>query len=54
MNMICTFARDYHQTIILVTHDPEMAAYANRIVTLIDGEIVSNKVNPKERSSHET
>ena len=50
MEMICTFARDYHQTIILVTHDPEMAAYADRIVTLIDGEIVSNQVNKKERT----
>lgn len=50
MQMISTFARDYHQTIILVTHDPEMAAYADRIVTLIDGEIVSNEVNKKERT----
>ena len=50
MQMICTFARDYHQTIILVTHDPEMASYADRIVTLIDGEIVSNEVNKKERT----
>ena len=51
MEMICTFARDFHQTIILVTHDPEMAAYADRIVTLIDGEIVSNQLNRKERTS---
>ena len=51
--MICSFARDYHQTIILVTHDPEMASYADRIVTLIDGEIVSNQVNNKERTHHE-
>jgi len=42
MNMICGFARSYRQTIILVSHDPEMAAYADRIVTLIDGEIVSD------------
>ena len=48
--MICTFARDYHQTIILVTHDPEMASYADRIVTLIDGEIIRNEVNQKEKS----
>ena len=52
MEMICSFARDYHQTIILVTHDPEMASYADRIVTLIDGEIVSNQVNNKERTHH--
>ena len=44
MEMIRSFARSYHQTIILVTHDPEMAAYADRIVTLIDGEIVGNEI----------
>ncbi len=43
MKMICGFARKYHQTIILVTHDPEMAAYADRVVKLIDGEIVSDE-----------
>ena len=48
MEMICGFARDFHQTIILVTHDPEMARYADRIVTLIDGEIVREEV--KQRS----
>lgn len=53
MEMICAFARRYHQTIILVTHDPEMAAYADRIVTLIDGEIVRNQVNQKEKSQYE-
>ena len=31
------------QTIVLVTHDPNMAAYADRIVTLIDGLIVSDE-----------
>lgn len=48
MEMICGFARDFHQTIILVTHDPEMARYADHIVTLIDGEIVREEV--KQRS----
>ena len=43
MEMICAFSRKFHQTIILVTHDPEMAAYADRIVRLIDGEIVSDE-----------
>ena len=54
MEMICAFARDYHQTIILVTHDPEMASYADRIITLIDGEIVSNQCNKKEKTRHES
>ncbi len=43
MEMIQGFSRKFHQTIILVTHDPEMASYADRIVTLIDGEIRSDK-----------
>jgi putative ABC transport system ATP-binding protein len=27
-------------TIVIVTHDPELARYADRIITLVDGEIV--------------
>ena len=41
--MIHRFARTFHQTIVLVSHDPEMTEYADRIVTLVDGEIVSDK-----------
>ncbi len=48
MEMICGFARKYHQTIILVSHDPEMASYADRIVTLKDGEIISDERKNKE------
>ena len=50
MEMIRTFARKYHQTIILVSHDPETAEYADRIVKLIDGVIVSDvrNVNQEE------
>ena len=47
MEMICGLAKNYHQTIILVSHDPEMSAYADRIVTLIDGAIVSDKRTAK-------
>lgn len=43
MDMIRGFSRKFHQTIILVTHDPEMAAYADRIVTLRDGEVVDDR-----------
>ena len=43
MQMICGFARAHGQTIVLVTHDPNMAVYADRIVTLIDGLIVSDE-----------
>lgn len=33
----------YHQTIILVTHDLEIAKQADRIITFADGKIVSDK-----------
>ena len=42
MEMIRKFARTFHQTIVLVSHDPDMTKYADRIVTLLDGEIVSD------------
>ena len=31
------------KTIIMVTHEPELAAYTRRIITLRDGELVSDK-----------
>jgi putative ABC transport system ATP-binding protein len=31
------------KTIIMVTHEPELAAYTNRIITLRDGEIVTDR-----------
>ena len=48
MEMICSFARSYHQTIVLVSHDPDMAAYADRILKLLDGEIVEEIINARD------
>ena len=33
------------RTVILITHDPEVAAKARRIVTISDGHIVSDVMN---------
>jgi putative ABC transport system ATP-binding protein len=30
-------------TVIIVTHEPEVAAYANRVLTLRDGQLISDK-----------
>ena len=43
MKMITGFARKYEQTIILVTHDPGMSRDADRIVTLVDGNIIGDE-----------
>ena len=52
MAMIKSFARRFNQTIVLVTHDPEMAQYADRIITLVDGRIVKETIN-NEGEQHE-
>jgi putative ABC transport system ATP-binding protein len=38
--------RDFGQTIVLVTHDPHAAAYADRVIFLADGRIVDEMANP--------
>jgi putative ABC transport system ATP-binding protein len=47
---ILTFMRDavkdLHQTIVMVTHDPVAAAYADRVVFLVDGKIVDEMFEP--------
>ena len=43
MDMVMGFARRLNQTIILVTHDPGMSKYADRIVTLVDGVITGDE-----------
>ena len=54
MEMIRKFARTFNQTIVLVSHDPDMTKYADRIVTLLDGEIISDvKTEGKEKQGEE-
>jgi putative ABC transport system ATP-binding protein len=38
--------REMGQTVVLVTHDPVAASYADRVVFLRDGEIVTEIVRP--------
>ena len=37
---------DLGQTVVMVTHDPGAAAYADRVVFLVDGRIVEELVDP--------
>ena len=34
--------RKYHETIILVTHDQEIASIADRVITIEDGKIIQD------------
>jgi putative ABC transport system ATP-binding protein len=39
-------SRELGQTIVMVTHDPVAASYADRVVFLVDGRIVSETLHP--------
>ena len=52
MEMIRSFARRFKQTIIMVSHDAEMAAYADRVLTLRDGAIIAD--SKKGKNTNET
>jgi macrolide transport system ATP-binding/permease protein len=43
MATLTALNREQHLTIVLVTHEPDIAAYADRVVTMRDGEIVSDE-----------
>lgn len=45
MEMMVNMSRENHQTLIIVTHDIEIAAYADRIYHIIDGRISSVEDN---------
>jgi putative ABC transport system ATP-binding protein len=38
--------RDFGQTIVMVTHDPNAASYADRVIFLADGAVVDEMVEP--------
>jgi putative ABC transport system ATP-binding protein len=42
------------RTIVLVTHEPDIAEYAERIISFADGKIVDDKKNPNVRGGEDT
>ena len=38
--------RDFGQTIVMVTHDPVAASYADRVVFVGDGQLTGELVDP--------
>ena len=52
MDLITGIARDKEQTLIIVSHDEEVAAYADQIVFIRDGN-VEKIINPKEKNGKE-
>ena len=47
MGLIARLNSDLGITVLMVTHEPDMAAYARRIVRFVDGRVDSDSVNPR-------
>jgi putative ABC transport system ATP-binding protein len=45
---------DEGHTIVMITHEPEIAAYAKRIITLRDGQLIDDRENKKAGKSKAT
>ena len=46
MGLLMALNRDHGITVLMVTHEPDMAAYAHRRVTFVDGRIARDEANP--------
>ena len=44
MELLTQLNRDEGLTVLMVTHEPDMAAYAQRILTFVDGSLQSDRV----------
>ena len=46
LSFLRSCARELHQTVIMVTHDPVAASYAGRVLFLADGRVAGELLAP--------
>jgi putative ABC transport system ATP-binding protein len=46
MGLLLALNRDHGITVLMVTHEPDMAAYARRMVHFLDGRLAKDEINP--------
>jgi len=51
MALLMGLNQDQGITVLMVTHEPDMAAYARRMVHFVDGRIASDAPNPHPTNS---
>jgi putative ABC transport system ATP-binding protein len=54
MSLLVGLNRDHGITVLMVTHEPDMAAYAHRMVHFKDGKVAKDAANPNPTSSPPT
>ena len=47
MDLLWALNVDHGITVLMVTHEPDMAAYARRIIRCVDGMVASDTINPQ-------
>ena len=52
MHAICKTVREKGKTLIMVTHDPNMAEFADKIINILDGKIIDIQYNNKPVESN--
>jgi putative ABC transport system ATP-binding protein len=45
MGLLLALNRDHGITVLMVTHEPDMAAYALRMVHFVDGHVARDEIN---------
>ena len=50
MELMCSMAKEHNQTLVIVTHDTEIAEYADRVISIFDGNITADKYNEKREA----
>ena len=53
MELLAALNRERGITVLMVTHEPEMAAYARRVVRFLDGRVASDGVNHRATAAPE-
>ena len=53
MELLWRLNVDHGITVLMVTHEPDMAAYAKRIVHFVDGMVENDKLNPEPVGLHQ-
>jgi putative ABC transport system ATP-binding protein len=51
MGLLVALNRDHGITVLMVTHEPDMASYARRMVHFVDGRIAKDAANPNPITS---
>ena len=51
MGLLTALNKDHGITVLMVTHEPDMAAYARRMVHFVDGKIAKDVANPHPTTS---